>query len=116
MYGFQWRHFGAQYVDMNTDYAGQGIDQLQQVISTLKSNPHDRRIIMCAWNPVDIPKMTLPSCICLVQFYVAEDELHSQVYHRSADMGPGVPYSVASYALLTYMVAKVTGLKVRTLL
>ena len=116
MYGFQWRHFGAQYVDMNTDYAGQGIDQLQQVISTLKSNPYDRRIIMCAWNPVDIPKMALPPCHCLVQFYVAEDELHCQLYQRSADMGLGVPFNIASYALLTYMVAKVTGLKVRTFL
>jgi len=111
VYGFQWRHFGAKYVDMNTDYAGQGIDQLQQVISTLKSNPNDRRIIMCAWNPVDIPKMALPSCNCLVQFYVAEDELHCQLYQRSGDMCFGVPFNIASYALLTYMVAKVTGLK-----
>jgi len=111
VYGFQWRHFGAPYVDMNTDYAGQGIDQLQQVINTVKSNPHDRRIIMCAWNPVDIPKMALPPCHCLVQFYVAEDELHCQLYQRSADMGLGVPFNIASYALLTYMIAKVTGLK-----
>lgn len=115
MYGFQWRHFGAKYVDMNIDYAGQGIDQLQQVISTLKTNPHDRRIIMCAWNAFDIPKMALPPCHCLVQFYVAEDELCCQLYQRSADMGLGVPFNIASYALLTYMVAKVTGLKVRTL-
>lgn len=115
MYGFQWRHFGAKYVDMNTDCTGQGIDQLQQVISTLKSKPHDRRIIMCAWNPVDIPKMALPPCHCLVQFYVAEDELCCQLYQRSADMGLGVPFNIASYALLTYMVAKVTCLKVWTL-
>jgi thymidylate synthase len=103
-------------VDVNTDYTGQGTDQLQQVINTLKSNPHDRRIIMCSWNPTDIPKMALPPCHCLLQFYVAEDELCSQLYQRSADMGLGVPFNIASYALLTYMVAKVTGLKVRTLL
>jgi thymidylate synthase len=101
---------------MNTDYARQGIDQLQQVISTLKANPHDSRIIMCAWNPADIPKMALPPCHCLVQFYVAEDELHCQLYQRAGDMSLGVPFNIASYALLTYMVAKVTGLKVRTLL
>jgi thymidylate synthase len=101
---------------MNTDYSGKGIDQLQQVISKLKSNPHDRRIIMSAWNPDDVPKMALASCNCLVQFYVAEDELHCQLYQRSGDMCYGVPFNIASFSLLTYMVAKVTGLKVRTLL
>ncbi|XP_069679212.1 thymidylate synthase [Periplaneta americana] len=111
VYGFQWRHFGAEYTDMNADYSGQGIDQLQQVIRTLKTNPDDRRIIMCAWNPIDIPNMALPPCHCLVQFYVAGDELFCQLYQRSADMGLGVPFNIASYALLTYMVAKVTGLK-----
>jgi thymidylate synthase len=114
VYGFQWRHFGATYVDMKTDYSGQGVDQLQQVINTLKSKPYDRRMIMCSWNAADIPKMALPPCHCRVQFYVAEDELYCQLYQRSADMGLGVPFNIASYALLTYMVAKVTGLKVWT--
>jgi len=110
VYGFQWRHFGATYTDMHADYAGQGIDQLAQVIETLKTRPEDRRIIMCSWNPVDLPAMALPPCHCLVQFYVAEGELSCQLYQRSADMGLGVPFNIASYALLTVMIAHVTGL------
>jgi len=111
VYGFQWRHFGAKYVDINTDYTGQGIDQLQMIINTLKSNPHDRRMVMCAWNPTDIPEMVLPPCHCLVQFYVADDELCCQLYQRSADMGLGVPFNIATYSLLTYMIAHVTGFR-----
>lgn len=111
VYGFQWRHFGAAYTDMHTDYSGQGVDQLQQVIDTIKNNPNDRRIIMCAWNPVDVPKMALPPCHCLCQFYVADGELSCQLYQRSADMGLGVPFNIASYSLLTYMIAHVTNLK-----
>ena len=116
MYGFQWRHFGATYKDVSTNYRGEGVDQLQLVIEMLKSKPDDRRIIMCAWNPVDIPRMALPPCHCLVQFYVAGNELSCQLYQRSADMGLGVPFNIASYALLTCMIAKVTGLQVFTLL
>lgn len=113
VYGFQWRHFGAQYKDMHSDYANQGIDQLKQCIETIKNRPNDRRIIMSAWNPVDIPKMALPPCHCLVQFFVSNGELSCQLYQRSADMGLGVPFNIASYSLLTYMMAHVTGLKVR---
>ncbi|KAH8273789.1 hypothetical protein KR044_000663 [Drosophila immigrans] len=113
VYGFQWRHFGAEYRTCNDDYTGQGIDQLQQVIYTIRNNPSDRRIIMSSWNPVDIPKMALPPCHCLVQFYVSQSrgELSCHLYQRSADMGLGVPFNIASYALLTYMIAHVTGLK-----
>ncbi|XP_046548512.1 thymidylate synthase-like isoform X4 [Haliotis rubra] len=111
VYGFQWRHFGAEYKDMHTDYTGQGVDQLADVIDKIKNSPHDRRIIMCAWNPTDLPKMALPPCHCLVQFYVAEGELSCQLYQRSADMGLGVPFNIASYSLLTYMIAHITGLK-----
>lgn len=111
IYGFQWRHFGAKYVDMHADYSGQGVDQLAKIISTLKTNPTDRRMIMCAWNPADLDKMALPPCHCLVQFYVADGELSCQLYQRSADMGLGVPFNIASYALLTVMMAHVTGLK-----
>lgn len=111
VYGFQWRHFGAEYRTCHDDYTGQGVDQLQEVISTLKTRPYDRRIIMSAWNVVDIPKMALPPCHCLVQFYVANGELSCQLYQRSADVGLGVPFNIASYALLTHMIAHVTGLK-----
>ncbi|KAJ8909846.1 hypothetical protein NQ315_013332 [Exocentrus adspersus] len=111
IYGFQWRHYGAEYKDMRADYKDKGIDQLAHVINTIKTKPNDRRIIMCAWNPVDIPEMALPPCHCLVQFYVANGELSCQLYQRSADMGLGVPFNIASYALLTYMIAHVTGLK-----
>lgn len=89
-----------------------GIDQLAQVIETIKNKPSDRRIIMCAWNPKDIPQMALPPCHCLCQFFVADNELSCLLYQRSADMGLGVPFNIASYALLTYMIAHVTGLKV----
>jgi len=111
VYGFQWRHFGAEYSDMHADYSGQGVDQLAEVIHKIKNKPDDRRIIMCAWNPKDIPRMALPPCHCLVQFYVANGELSCQLYQRSADMGLGVPFNIASYALLTHMIAHVTGLK-----
>ncbi|KAI0212978.1 Thymidylate synthase [Lamellibrachia satsuma] len=111
VYGFQWRHAGAVYTNMRADYSGQGIDQLQEVIETIKNRPNDRRIIMCAWNPSDLPKMALPPCHAFVQFYVANGELSCQLYQRSADMGLGVPFNIASYALLTYMIAHVTGLK-----
>lgn len=111
VYGFQWRHFGASYTDMRADYAGQGVDQLADVIHTIKTNPDSRRIVMTAWNPVDIPKMALPPCHSLVQFYVSEGELHSQLYQRSGDMGLGVPFNIASYALLTALIAHVCGLK-----
>ncbi|KAJ8385855.1 hypothetical protein AAFF_G00182110 [Aldrovandia affinis] len=111
VYGFQWRHFGAEYKDMHTDYAGQGVDQLQKIIDTIKANPEDRRIIMCAWNPKDLPLMALPPCHALCQFYVCDGELSCQLYQRSGDMGLGVPFNIASYALLTYMIAHITGLK-----
>ncbi|KAM5304334.1 thymidylate synthase isoform 1-T1 [Glossophaga mutica] len=111
IYGFQWRHFGAEYKDMDSDYSGQGVDQLQKVIDTIKTNPDDRRIILCAWNPKDLPFMALPPCHALCQFYVVNGELSCQLYQRSADMGLGVPFNIASYSLLTYMIAHITGLK-----
>lgn len=111
MYGFQWRHFGAEYTDFHADYSGKGIDQLKNVIDTIKKNPNDRRMIMCSWNAKDLPLMALPPCHCLAQFYVANGELSCQLYQRSADMGLGVPFNIASYALLTHLVAHVTGLK-----
>ncbi|NWR46008.1 TYSY synthase, partial [Regulus satrapa] len=95
-----------------SDYSNQGVDQLQKVIETIRTNPDDRRIIMCAWNPKDISLMALPPCHALCQFYVLNGELSCQLYQRSGDMGLGVPFNIASYSLLTYMIAHVTGLKV----
>uniref|UniRef100_A0A8C1JGZ0 Thymidylate synthase n=1 Tax=Cyprinus carpio TaxID=7962 RepID=A0A8C1JGZ0_CYPCA len=109
VYGFQWRHFGAEYKDMHTDYSGQGVDQLQKVIDSIRSNPEDRRIIMCAWNPNDLPLMALPPCHALCQFYVSDGELSCQLYQRSGDIGLGVLFNIASYALLTYMITHITG-------
>ncbi|XP_078691097.1 thymidylate synthase-like isoform X1 [Branchiostoma floridae x Branchiostoma belcheri] len=111
VYGFQWRHFGAEYKDRHTDYTGQGVDQLAQVIHTIKTDPDNRRIIMSAWNPPDLPKMALPPCHAFVQFYVCNGELSCQLYQRSGDTGLGVPFNIASYSLLTYMIAHITGLK-----
>lgn len=111
VYGFQWRHFGASYVNMHMDYTGQGIDQLADIIKTIQTEPESRRIIMCAWNPTDLSAMALPPCHCLIQFYVNDDELSCHVYQRSADIGLGLPFNIASYALLTIMIAHVTGLK-----
>lgn len=112
VYGHQWRHFGATYIDCHTDYTGQGVDQLAQVINTIKTNPNDRRIIMSAWNPCDIGTMALPPCHVLAQFYVANGEVSCMMYQRSCDMGLGVPFNIASYALLTCLIAQVCGLKV----
>eukprot|EP00543_Licmophora_paradoxa_P013891 CAMPEP_0202476714 /NCGR_PEP_ID=MMETSP1360-20130828/93566_1 /ASSEMBLY_ACC=CAM_ASM_000848 /TAXON_ID=515479 /ORGANISM="Licmophora paradoxa, Strain CCMP2313" /LENGTH=424 /DNA_ID=CAMNT_0049103929 /DNA_START=33 /DNA_END=1307 /DNA_ORIENTATION=+ len=113
VYGFQWRHFGAKYVDMHTDYTGKGVDQLAECIHKIKNNPTDRRILLSAWNPADLNDMALPPCHMFCQFYVDTEkgELSCQMYQRSADMGLGVPFNIASYALLTHMVAHVCGLK-----
>ncbi|XP_027093086.1 putative bifunctional dihydrofolate reductase-thymidylate synthase isoform X1 [Coffea arabica] len=110
IYGFQWRHFGARYTGMHADYKGQGFDQLLDVIDRIKKNPNDRRIVLSAWNPSDLKLTALPPCHMFAQFYVANGELSCQMYQRSADMGLGVPFNIASYALLTCMIAHVCGL------
>ena len=148
IYGFQWRHFGAQYKDAKADYSGQGVDQLADVVKKLKENPFDRRIILSAWNPADLSKMALPPCHMFAQFYVSfpgrtrrrekvdrlegpavanganngalsgftradgkeRGVLHTILYQRSNDMGLGVPFNIASYALLTHMLAHVCDL------
>ncbi|XP_071730005.1 bifunctional dihydrofolate reductase-thymidylate synthase 1-like [Rutidosis leptorrhynchoides] len=110
VYGFQWRHFGARYTNMHADYTGQGFDQLLDVIDKIKNNPDDRRIILSAWNPSDLKQMALPPCHMFAQFYVNQGELSCQMYQRSADMGLGVPFNIASYALLTCMIAHVCDL------
>ncbi|XP_014204814.1 thymidylate synthase-like isoform X2 [Copidosoma floridanum] len=111
VYGFQWRYFGAKYVDMHADYTGQGFDQLADVIHKIRTNPNDRRIIISSWNPVDIPLMALPPCHSLAQFYVDGGEVSCHLYQRAGDMGLGVPFNIASYSLLTCLIAHVTNLK-----
>ncbi|KAH3674907.1 hypothetical protein WICMUC_002980 [Wickerhamomyces mucosus] len=115
VYGFQWRHFGAEYTDCDADYSGQGYDQLSEIIHKLKTNPYDRRIIMSAWNPPDFAKMALPPCHVFCQFYVnfpknKKPQLSCLLYQRSCDMGLGVPFNIASYALLTKMIAQVVDM------
>eukprot|EP00934_Nitzschia_sp_Nitz4_P001324 Nitzschia sp. Nitz4//scaffold108_size72880//45971//47428//NITZ4_005820-RA/size72880-processed-gene-0.56-mRNA-1//-1//CDS//3329532684//1324//frame0 len=113
VYGFQWRHFGAEYKDMHADYKGQGVDQLAECIHKIIHNPEDRRILLSAWNPTALPEMALPPCHLMCQFYVdtTRNEVSCHMYQRSADMGLGVPFNIASYALLTHLVAHVTGRK-----
>lgn len=111
IYGYQWRHWGASYVDMHTDYSGKGIDQLAECIQTIKTSPTDRRMIISAWNVSDIAQMALPPCHLLCQFFVAKGKLSCQMYQRSADIGLGVPFNIASYALLTHMIAHICDLQ-----
>jgi thymidylate synthase len=107
VYGYQWRSWPAPSVDN----PGNHIDQIGDLIKQIKSNPDSRRLIVSAWNVADIPKMALAPCHALFQFYVADDRLSCQLYQRSADILLGVPFNIASYALLTLMVAQVCGLK-----
>jgi thymidylate synthase len=102
IYGKQWRSWAAP--------DGRTIDQISEVVATLKTNPDSRRMVVSAWNPADIPEMALAPCHCLFQFYVAEGRLSCQLYQRSADVFLGVPFNIASYALLTLMAAQVTQL------
>jgi thymidylate synthase len=103
VYGYQWRHWKTP--------AGGEIDQLSAVVDSIKNKPDSRRHIVSAWNPADVERMALPPCHALFQFYVADGRLSCQMYQRSADLFLGVPFNIASYALLTLMVAQVTGLK-----
>ena len=103
VYGKQWRSWATP--------DGRTIDQLSQVIHDIKTNPESRRLIVTAWNPADVPNMALPPCHLLFQFYVANGKLSCQLYQRSADIFLGVPFNIASYSLLTLMIAQVTGLK-----
>lgn len=110
IYGFQWRHSGAEYKTMHDDYTGQGVDQITELIKKIKTNPADRRLIISAWNPSDLPMMALPPCHVMAQFYVDGNRLSCQMYQRSCDMGLGVPFNIASYALLTCIIAHVCDL------
>jgi dihydrofolate reductase/thymidylate synthase len=111
VYGFQWRHSGAEYIDSTTDYSGLGVDQLQNVIELIKTDPHSRRIIMNSWNPKDLDKMALPPCHVMCQFNVNSrlNTLNCQLYQRSGDMFLGVPFNIASYSFLLHILSKITG-------
>jgi len=129
IYGFQWRHFGAHYRgcegtnqihSLNNSnessslisYTDEGVDQLAYIVNTLRSDPFSRRIVLSSWNPIDLPRMALPPCHCLVQFWVSSDyKLSSLMYQRSCDLGLGVPFNVASYSLLTLLLAHVTNMQ-----
>jgi thymidylate synthase len=114
IYGFQWRHFNADYKDCNSDYSGCGIDQLNYIISQLKNSEtrNSRRLIMSAWNPCQIDKMALPPCHVMCQFNVTNNnKLSCSLYQRSGDVGLGVPFNIASYSFLTHLIAHHCGLK-----
>jgi thymidylate synthase len=104
VYGKQWRHWQT--------YDGREIDQLAELVGMIKTNPDSRRLMLTAWNPADVSKMALPPCHCLFQFHVANGCLSCQLYQRSADIFLGVPFNIASYALLTHMIARICGLQV----
>ena len=111
VYGHQWRNFGAT-TDEQGNYLADGVDQIRQVVEQIKINPNSRRLIVSGWNPKEADQVALPPCHPLFQFFVADGKLSCQLYQRSADLFLGVPFNIASYALLTHMIAQVTGLGV----
>ena len=110
IYGHQWRNFGATKLPDGT-YATDGVDQIRWLLAEIRRNPHSRRLIVTGWNPREQDQVALPPCHTLFQFYVQDGELSCQLYQRSADIFLGVPFNIASYALLTCLIAHVTGLK-----
>ena len=112
VYGHQWRNFGATRKPDGT-YANDGVDQMQKLLDELRRNPNSRRLIVTGWNPREADEVDLPPCHTLFQFYAQEGELSCQLYQRSADIFLGVPFNIASYALLTLMIAHVCGLRPR---
>jgi thymidylate synthase len=111
IYGWQWRNFGAKYISHDKEAEGTGIDQLKKLVETLKKNPNDRRMIVSAWNPVDIHRMALPPCHYGFQVTVINGKLNLLWNQRSVDSALGLPFNIASYALLLHLLAKEAGLK-----
>ena len=115
IYGHQWRNYGASKREdgsYNSVYNDDGIDQITNVINQIKTNPNSRRLIVSGWNPCEAEQVALPPCHTMFQFFVADNKLSCQLYQRSADLFLGVPFNIASYALLTHMVAQVCNLEV----
>ncbi|MFA5211325.1 MAG: thymidylate synthase [Patescibacteria group bacterium] len=111
IYGFQWRHFNAEYTNFDTNYEGKGIDQLKNVVETLKKNPTDRRMIISSWNPCQSGEMALPPCYIASQITVIGDKINLLWNQRSVDVMIGLPFDIVSHALLLHLLAKETGLK-----
>ncbi|WP_339663830.1 thymidylate synthase [uncultured Psychrobacter sp.] len=111
IYGHQWRNYGAT-TTADGQYNSDGVDQIAQVVEQIKTNPNSRRLIVSGWNPGEADQVALPPCHTLFQFFVADNKLSCQLYQRSADLFLGVPFNIASYAMLTHMVAQVCGLEV----
>lgn len=110
IYGHQWRNFGASY-DENGNPRRDGVDQIAQLIAQIRTNPNSRRLLVTGWNPLEADKVALPPCHTLFQFYVANGKLSCQLYQRSGDVFLGVPFNIASYSLLTMMIARLTDLE-----
>jgi thymidylate synthase len=111
IYGWQWRHFGAKYVDYKTNYDNQGVDQIKRLVHLLKTKPHDRQMLVLAWNPVDIDKVIPPFCHYGFQVTVLNGKLNLMWNQRSVDTALGLPFNIASYGLLLHLLAKEAGLK-----
>ena len=111
IYGFNFRHYGAKYVDCHTDYTGKGYDQVAEVLRLIREEPHSRRILINLWNPCVLKEGVLPPCHTLYQFRVYNDKLCCSMYQRSGDMGLGVPFNIASATIMTYIFAHLTGKK-----
>lgn len=110
VYGFQWRHFGAEYTDCRQDYSGQGVDQIAKILELLRTNPTSRRMVLSAWCPIQQDQMCLPPCHVMYQFYVEKDNrLSCMMTQRSADVFLGLPFNIASTSLLVHLMACVTG-------
>ena len=116
VYGFQWRHWGAEYEGCDANYAGKGVDQLRDVVREIRENPTSRRLVVSAWNVAELERVALPSCHILFQYNVEGEYLDLKMYQRSADWFLGVPFNIASYALLLSMTAHLTGKKPRRLI